>query len=71
MYIGNGDVEGNGASTLYIARQDASHFVPLLRRNLVVDDNFASEYNQSNDKACHGQATKTKPRRIHKRYAVE
>ena len=29
-FIGNGDVEGNGARTLYIARQSANHFVPLL-----------------------------------------
>ena len=33
MFIGNGDVEGNGSSTLYIARQNANHFVPLLRRH--------------------------------------
>ena len=32
MFIGNGDVEGNGSRTLYIARQNADHFVPLLRR---------------------------------------
>ena len=32
MYIGSGDVEGNGPISLYIARQDAGHFVPLIRR---------------------------------------
>ena len=32
MFIGNGDVEGNGSRILYIARQNANHFVPLLRR---------------------------------------
>ena len=30
MFIGNGDVEGNGSRCLYIARQNANHFVPLL-----------------------------------------
>ena len=29
-YPGNGDVEGNGAITLHIARVNANHFVPLL-----------------------------------------
>ena len=29
MFIGNGDVEGNGSHCLYIARQNANHFVPL------------------------------------------
>ena len=29
-FIGNGDVEGHGARTLYIARQNVNHFVPLL-----------------------------------------
>ena len=29
-FIGNGDVKGNGARTLYIARQNANHFVPVL-----------------------------------------
>ena len=32
MFIGNGDVEGNGSRILYIARQNTNHFVPLLRR---------------------------------------
>ena len=34
MFVGNGDVEGNGSHTLYIARQNADHFVPLLRRTI-------------------------------------
>ena len=46
-FIGNGDVEGNGSIILYIARQNANHFVPLLRRNAVDDDNSASEYNDN------------------------
>ena len=29
LHLGNGDVEGTGARTLYIARQNANHFVPL------------------------------------------
>ena len=33
MFIGNGDVEGNGARILYMARQNANHFVPLLKRS--------------------------------------
>ena len=28
-FVGNGDVEGTGPTTLYIAREGASHFVPL------------------------------------------
>ena len=30
-FVGNGDVEGTGPTTLYIARERASHFVPLHR----------------------------------------
>ena len=37
-FIGNGDVEGNGASILYIARQNANQFVPLLRVDAVEAD---------------------------------
>ena len=54
QFIGNGDVEGNGVNILYIARQNANHFVPLLRRNAGEDDNSASVDNQPNDKASDG-----------------
>ena len=37
-FIGIGDVEGNGASILYITRQNANHFVPLLSVDAVEDD---------------------------------
>ena len=37
-FIGNGDVEGEGATILYIARQNANHFVPLLSVAAVDDD---------------------------------
>ena len=30
LYLENGDVEGDGSERLYIARQNANHFVPLL-----------------------------------------
>ena len=40
MFIGNGDVEGNGPRPLYIARQNANHFVPLLSRNTGNNDSF-------------------------------
>ena len=42
MFIGNGDVEGNGSTPLYIARQNANHFVPLLSRNTANNDRFIS-----------------------------
>mgnify|MGYP006899618366 CR=1 FL=1 len=34
-FIGNGDVEGVGAQILYIARQNANHFVPLIRAEIL------------------------------------
>ena len=30
LYLGSGDVAGNGATKIYIARQNANHFVPLV-----------------------------------------
>lgn len=35
-YIGNGDVQGVGPQTLFIARQNANHFVPLVHASAVV-----------------------------------
>ena len=37
-FIGIGDVEGDGASILYITKQNANHFVPLLNVDAVEDD---------------------------------
>ena len=37
-FIGICDVERNGASILYITRQNADHFVPLLNVDAVEDD---------------------------------
>ena len=31
MYVGNGDVIGRGTRTLYLARENANHFVPLFQ----------------------------------------
>ena len=59
MFIGNGDVEGNGSTTLYIARQNANHFVPFLRRPAVDDDNAASECNGSSAKGSDDGADDT------------
>ena len=42
-FIGNGDVEGNGATILYIARQNANHFVPLLPAAFLEDEGMSSE----------------------------
>ena len=38
MFIGNGDVEGNGNCILYIARQNANHFVPLVKCTALGDN---------------------------------
>ncbi len=47
MFVGNGDVEPpnprEGATTLYIARQDANHFVPLKKHDCVDNAESSSE----------------------------
>ena len=54
MFIGHGDVEGNGSTVLYIARQDANHFVPLLRRIVADEDDHHSENLDSSEAASNG-----------------
>ena len=48
MFIGSGDVEGDGPISIYIARQNANHFVPLLRSRASV--------NSSGPSACDGES---------------
>ena len=53
MFIGNGDVEGTGAISLYIARQNANHFVPLLRPDTFdSDDDISGSRSASNKSSC-------------------
>ena len=47
-YIGNGDVEGDGAIVLYIARQNANHFVPLVS----VNDDDVDEVESCRSSSC-------------------
>jgi len=54
MFIGNGDVEGNGATVLYIARQNGNHFVPLLRHSVADEDDASSENGDSSEAASDG-----------------
>ena len=56
MYIGNGDVEGDGANIIYIARQDANHFVPLKRRQSPVAAASASSSSAKVDFSMHDDA---------------
>ena len=46
-FIGHGDTEGTGANILYIARQNANHFVPLVRSDVMGDDDAVSSGSSS------------------------
>ena len=66
MFIGNGDVEGNGATVLYIARQNANHFVPLLRRTVADEDDAPSENLDSDEASCNDSSSEAENRETDK-----